>query len=832
MLLNPGGFYIKGTATVHYVNGTVETGGTTAIAPSISGTSHITMGMDETVTRTVDLGAGYFEATGYTVASEDPSIATAVQNDNTITITGVAMGTTSVTVTWVGGALAGQTTSIGVEVTPRWGIDGIFNLSVLPSSNISGTDTNTPWSWDSTAQTLTLTGSGPYTIEGTANETARIVAVLNGNMEIEINGDLKAPPLTSGYDGHPALTASGNGDLILTGSGSLVGGTHPYWAGHGVRASELTGDVFISGSLQITGGYGNYCGGIGVRLSGNDLTLSGTVTLTGGNSGAGGVGSHGVYHDTSPYGNIFVSGQIAVTGGDGGYGQQNGVAIGGTGVGTSLIHFTDPDASLTVKNGQAVTTATARDFVNDTPNTRWDIDTSAIAGGGTVYDQNITVNIPASPGSLTVGLSLVSPSITTEPVNQAINEGQTASFSVESTGAQLTYQWQVNKQDGFGFQNVADGNGGNTAQYTTPITDVGMHGYVYWVIVSNPAGSVTSNIAELTVNALVNAEIPSITGQPESNVAYNQGSAATALSVTASVTDGGMLSYQWYENTINSNTGGTAVGTDSSTYTPSTATAGTLYYYCEVTNTNTGVSGVQTATNTSSVAAVVVNTLVNAEMPGITVHPQSATYNQGNTATPLSVTANVSDDGTLSYQWYENTINSNTGGTAVGTDSSTYTPGTATAGTLYYYCEVTNTNPGVNGVQTAALNSNTAAITVNHFSGGNSSSSSDDSSDSSIHSIVIGKQPDYPTVISVTGSTAGTAQKTFTITDSMVKTALDKALAEAKKLSRSPYGIGAQVALDAPATAITVTMERAGLNRLVSEKAKLFEVTGIPVASL
>lgn len=272
-----------------------------------------------------------------------------------------------------------------------WGDGGVIDLSALPANDEAGTAPNTPWSWDSAAQVLTLTGPGPYTIEGTADETACIVAVLNGNMEIEINGDLKAPPLASGYDSHPALKATGTGDLSLTGTGSLIGGTHQYWAGHGVRASELNGNVFISGSLQITGGYGN-CGDIGVRLSENDLTLSGTVTLTGGDSGSAALGCHGVYHDTSSYGNVFISGQIEMTGGNVSLGNQNRVAIGGTGVGTILIHFTNPDASLTAKNGQAVTTATARNFVNDTLNTRWDINASAIAGGKTVYEQTITVN--------------------------------------------------------------------------------------------------------------------------------------------------------------------------------------------------------------------------------------------------------------------------------------------------------------------------------------------------------------------------------------------------------------------------------------------------------
>ena len=247
------------------------------------------------------------------------------------------------------------------------------------------------------------------------------------------------------------------------------------------------------------------------------------------------------------------------------------------------------------------------DLINDTANTRWDIAPSAITGGGTVNDPSITVDIPAYPDSVTIRLATtIQPGITTSPVNQAVTEGQMATFSVIATGIQLSYQWQVDKQDGSGFQNVTDGTGGNTAQYTTPMTDVSMSGYTYRVIVSNMGGDATSNTAVLTVNALVNAATPIITNQPQA-ATYTQNATPSALSVIATVNDGGILSYQWYENTADSNSGGTAIsGATAASYTPSTNTVGYLYYYCTVTNTNAAVSGNQTATITSNAVKVTV----------------------------------------------------------------------------------------------------------------------------------------------------------------------------------------------------------------------------------
>jgi hypothetical protein len=102
----------------------------------------------------------------------------------------------------------------------------------------------------------------------------------------------------------------------------------------------------------------------------------------------------------------------------------------------------------------------------------------------------------------------------------------------------------------------------------------------------------------------------------------------------------------------------------------------------------------------------------DAVSPLITVNPLNAAYLPGAAVTPLSVTANASDGGALSYQWYsETTMYSNP--TAVpGATSATFTPPTATAGTLYYYAEVTNTNNGVNGNKTAVQTSRRAKFVV------------------------------------------------------------------------------------------------------------------------
>lgn len=117
---------------------------------------------------------------------------------------------------------------------------------------------------------------------------------------------------------------------------------------------------------------------------------------------------------------------------------------------------------------------------------------------------------------------------------------------------------------------------------------------------------------------------------------------------------------------------------------------------------------------------------------------------------------------------------------------------------------------------------------------GGSNSGGNDSGRSSTPTVTIPAtvQPNQPTVGSVSGKAAGTnTQRTFTITDSLVKAALEQARTDAKAQSRSAYGVGVSLSLDTPATAgLTVTLERAALNRLMSEKAKQLTITGAPIS--
>jgi hypothetical protein len=110
---------------------------------------------------------------------------------------------------------------------------------------------------------------------------------------------------------------------------------------------------------------------------------------------------------------------------------------------------------------------------------------------------------------------------------------------------------------------------------------------------------------------IIDAQTPNIITHPQ-NATYTQGETATALSVSASVNDGGDLGYQWYNSSTNSNSAGSPIlGATNPNYTPLTSAVGTTYYYVVVTNTNNNVNGAKTANVTSNTAFVNVAGVAN-----------------------------------------------------------------------------------------------------------------------------------------------------------------------------------------------------------------------------
>jgi len=309
-------------------------------------------------------------------------------------------------------------------------------------------------------------------------------------------------------------------------------------------------------------------------------------------------------------------------------------------------------------------------------------------------------------------LTTISPAFTTQPQSQTLSPGQDAVFSVAIAGTPApALQWQVSTNGGQTWTNI-DGQTGTTLRLNNVTVD--NSGNQYRCIATSIAAEVVSNVATLTVNSapvITHAKIPNITGHPANTSAIVNGN--ITLSVSAEVTDGGTLSYQWFSNTTSRNTGGTMIaGATSRTFDPPVTNTGTVYYYVVVTNTNNNVNGTRTAVVTSSTARVIVDPLINAQTPNIIDQPESLEVILDGHAI-LIVNARSADNGTLRYQWFRNESNSNTGGTMIeGATGATLMAPTDTLGVTYYYVVVTNTNSNVNGSEAAAITSDVISVNV------------------------------------------------------------------------------------------------------------------------
>ncbi|MCX8516852.1 MAG: glycoside hydrolase family 2, partial [Rhodoferax sp.] len=104
---------------------------------------------------------------------------------------------------------------------------------------------------------------------------------------------------------------------------------------------------------------------------------------------------------------------------------------------------------------------------------------------GTATSNKAALTVSAAPGVPGA------PAIGTQPANQSVVAGQTATFTVTASGTRpFTYQWQ---------KNGTNISGATTSTYTTPATTMNDDGAQFWVVVGNKDYTVSSSKATLTV---------------------------------------------------------------------------------------------------------------------------------------------------------------------------------------------------------------------------------------------------------------------------------------------------------------------------------------------
>jgi sugar lactone lactonase YvrE len=229
------------------------------------------------------------------------------------------------------------------------------------------------------------------------------------------------------------------------------------------------------------------------------------------------------------------------------------------------------------------------------------------------------------------------PAITTQPVSQTVQTGQSVVFSVAATSAtSITYQWQFRQSSTGGWSPLADGAfvAGGTISGSTGSTllisgvPLAMSGYQFRANLTNADGLSTSHAATLTVG-----QAPAFTSATSTTFIANQANVFTftasgspAPSFTAS---GGSLPAGAVLNPA----------TGILTATPTSADVAASPYVFIVTATNTAGSAVQVFTLHVSATPLA---------PQITTQPLSQSVGLGQNAT-FTVVATGNPEPT--YQW-------------------------------------------------------------------------------------------------------------------------------------------------------------------------------------
>jgi hypothetical protein len=409
------------------------------------------------------------------------------------------------------------------------------------------------------------------------------------------------------------------------------------------------------------------------------------------------------------------------------------------------------------KNGVNIAGATASSYTTPVTTT---------ANSGSTFDvvvSNTAGSVTSNAATLTVNAAAVAPTITTQPVNQTVTAGQTATFTMVAAGtAPLSSQWQKNGV------NIA---GATASSYTTPATATTDSGSTFDVVVSNTTGSVTSAAATLTVTAA--AVAPTITTQPV-NQTVTAGQTATFSVVAAGTAP---LSYQWQKNGVN------IAGAAASSYTTPVTTTSNSGSTFDVVVSNTAGSA------TSNAATLTVNAAVVA--PTITTQPVNQTVTAGQTGTFSVLAAGTAP---LSYQWQQNGVN-----IAGATASSYTTPVTTTANSGSTFDVVVSNMAGsvtssaatltVNPAPAPAIQLNSASINFGNDPVGTNSSQSLIITNTGTATLTITQVNETGAVFSVSGFSLPlnvTAGQQTTITLGFLPTAVGAASGSISIVSNAP----------------------------------------------
>ncbi len=486
------------------------------------------------------------------------------------------------------------------------------------------------WTTDSNGSVTAYTGEGPpadnfihydagdntltlhnatireYVYSGTSTYVMGAgIGVFNQNdaskLTIKLEGSNAIENVSTGIFVLAFSESTGSSSLTITGSGSLDASGSL----NGIMVQSNSGDATLtiqSADVTLTSNSGN-----GVTVQAGSAGTQGhtaTLTVNGGKltaSGAAGIefnASNPSYNITTE---LTVSGNALVDT------RNGGIEVYGTGaVNTTAdddatnggIVFDGKDGTvygnvelqkdLEIKSGETLTIPEG-----STLNTN-----NNLTNNGTIVNTGGTLNgEPDGTGKIET-----TPTIDTQPASQTVTKGNTATFTVAATGENLSYQWQQSINSGSNWMDIS---GANVATYTTAATTTSMSGYQYRCVVSNSAGSVTSEVATLTVNEpapttyTITADVFPL-GAGTATADKTTATAGDMVKLTATANSGYRFTGWTFSDNITDTDSSSATTTFTMPAGDVTVTANFQQYYIITVNASAG--GTATADKTTAVA--------------------------------------------------------------------------------------------------------------------------------------------------------------------------------------------------------------------------------------
>lgn len=616
------------------------------IVRAAAGTPTVSYGSDKTSSTYKGGGAsGYFEAFNLTAVTAPPANYT-----GTITVSIDASHSTATTCTVDSTALTGNTVRAATSGACR------ILITVAADSNYAATSAYIDFTFNK-AQ-LTYSGaSGSITYGSSSNSIA--AGSLTGYVGTDAAASSNSPTLTCTATGFTATTAVGT---VLNNACSVSGSYYTITTNN-LGTTTVTAQNLSAPSTVTLSPHSGSATSLDVTFNASANASSYVLNLYSSSSGGSPVASltpsaAGTYTFSS----LTVSTNYYV-----------GVVAKGTGNFADSLESTPRASATTAKSSQTASaiglastsftysatsgayqlagtggesTSTTYTFALDGGHTN----TCSVTSGGALTTGNVSsavcwivvtkagdtnYNATASnPIQLTItALVLSAPTIT----SAAATSGVAKSITVAWTAVSGATKYNVYLFDSNGAGPLASklNVAATTAVFATSDYASMADATTYMVSVKavadnanySDASSESSKTSAATAAAPV---LPTITVQPPTTASTTVNRPAS-LAVTATTSDGGTLSYQWYDSTNAPMSGN---GATSATYAPTLGTAGSYTYYVSVKNT---LNGLSTTTQSGNVVLT-----VNAAMSITTSSLAAGTYSTAYTSVTMAASGGTS----------------------------------------------------------------------------------------------------------------------------------------------------------------------------------------------